>query len=161
MAAWVGFAVLIIVAPAWLGAGRLAQRAKMPMITGYVIAGLLCGPSFLSLLNAEGLESLIAVDQGCLAIIALMAGAEVMFSDVQRIKRQVRLGLPTGSGRHDCCDHSILAVFWQCVKDAGMAHICASSMSVMPGVHTLCISLCTDGVPGPAYGSMHVSDSSE
>ena len=89
MAAWVGFAVLAIVGPAWMGAGRLAQHVKMPLITGYVLGGLLCGPSFLALLNAEALDSLVPVDQGCLAIIALSAGAEVVFGDVRRIKRQV------------------------------------------------------------------------
>lgn len=89
MAVWVAFAVLVIVGPAWMGAGRVAQRFKMPQITGFVLGGLLCGPSFLSLLNADALDSLVPVDQGCLAVIALSAGSEVMFSDVRRIRKQV------------------------------------------------------------------------
>ena len=72
-----------------MGAGRVAQRLKMPQITGYVLGGLLCGPSFLTLFTSEALEGLIAVDQGCLAIIALSAGAEVLFGDLKRIQRQV------------------------------------------------------------------------
>lgn len=91
MPSWVGFAILVVVGPAWMGAGRVAQRLRMPQITGFVLGGLLCGPSFLNLLTPDILEGLIAVDQGCLSIIALSAGAEVMFGDLRRIKRQVRL----------------------------------------------------------------------
>ena len=87
--AWGAFAVLVIVGPAWMGAGRLAQRLKLPQITGYVLGGLLCGPSFLTLFSPDALDSLIGVDQGYLAIIALSAGAELMFGDVRRIQRQV------------------------------------------------------------------------
>ena len=70
-------------------AGNLAKRAKLPQITGNVLGGLLCGPSFLMVLTPEALESLIPIEQGCLAIIALAAGAEVTLGDFNRNRRQV------------------------------------------------------------------------
>jgi len=41
----VHYAVLSLLGPAWYCCGQLAQRAKLPQITGYVIGGIICGPS--------------------------------------------------------------------------------------------------------------------
>jgi Kef-type K+ transport system membrane component KefB len=41
----VHYAVLSLLGPAWYCCGLLAQRAKLPQITGYVIGGIICGPS--------------------------------------------------------------------------------------------------------------------
>lgn len=39
------YAILSLLGPAWFCCGKLAQRAKLPQITGYVIGGIICGPS--------------------------------------------------------------------------------------------------------------------
>ncbi len=39
------YAVLSLLGPAWYCCGQLAQKAKLPQITGYVIGGIICGPS--------------------------------------------------------------------------------------------------------------------
>lgn len=36
---------LALLGPAWWCIGKLAQRAKLPLITGYVVGGIVCGPS--------------------------------------------------------------------------------------------------------------------
>ena len=89
MLVWAAFPVLLVLGPAWFGAGNLSQRVKLPQITGFVLGGLLCGPSFLNVLTPEALASLVPIEQGCLAIIALAAGSEVTLGDFNRNRRQV------------------------------------------------------------------------
>ena len=79
--------------PAWFLAGRLAQQVKLPLITGYLIAGAVSGPSLLQLFRSNGLASLGFVDHACLGIIALAAGAELRLSELKKTKRQVALYL--------------------------------------------------------------------
>lgn len=75
--------------PAWFLAGRLAQQIKLPLITGYLVAGAVSGPSLLQLFRANGLASLGFVDHTCLGLIALAAGAELRVSELKKTKRQV------------------------------------------------------------------------
>lgn len=75
--------------PAWFLAGRLAQQVKLPLITGYLVAGALSGPSLLQLFRSNGLASLSFVDHACLSVIALAAGAELRVSELKKTKRQV------------------------------------------------------------------------
>ncbi len=75
--------------PAWFLAGKLAQQVKLPLITGYLIAGAVSGPSLLQLFRANGLASLGFVDHACLGVIALAAGAELRVSELRKTKRQV------------------------------------------------------------------------
>lgn len=75
--------------PAWFLAGRLAQQIKLPLITGYLVAGAVSGPSLLQLFRANGLASLGFVDHTCLGVIALAAGAELRVSELKKTKRQV------------------------------------------------------------------------
>ena len=37
--------VLALLVPAWYCIGRLAQKVRLPQITGFVIGGVLCGYS--------------------------------------------------------------------------------------------------------------------
>lgn len=74
----------------WFPAGRLASRLKLPLITGYMIAGVISGPDVLGLLSSDGLGNLRTINHLCLSIIALAAGAELQISELRRIKHQVR-----------------------------------------------------------------------
>ena len=89
MAVWVEIGAVAMCLPAWFLAGRLAQQVKLPLITGYLIAGAVSGPSLLQLFRAEGLASLGLVDHACLGVIALAAGAELRVSELKKTKRQV------------------------------------------------------------------------
>ena len=55
------FAALLMLSPALLSAGRIAQRLRLPLITGYVLAGMLVGPYGLNLLTTDGLQQLVLV----------------------------------------------------------------------------------------------------
>ena len=118
---WVDFLSLALLSPVLYLAGRAAQYVRLPLITGYVLTGIIVGPYSLGILSTEGLRALAVVssipiccssnlqaqthsvltalhvrqvDHGCLAIIAFSAGAELQMGDLRRIKKQVRATLP-------------------------------------------------------------------
>jgi Kef-type K+ transport system membrane component KefB len=64
-------------------AGRLALAAGLPRLTGYLIVGMLIGPSFLRFVDAQAIEDLRLIDKFALALIGLLAGGELR---VQRLR---------------------------------------------------------------------------
>ena len=58
---WVQYLVLALLAPILLLSGKAAQLLRLPLITGYVLAGIILGPYGLTVLDADSLQSLTAV----------------------------------------------------------------------------------------------------
>src|SRR5688572_15478335 len=58
-------------------AGNLCRRLSMPRLTGYIVAGVVVGPSVLELVDAQSTAELDLVAHTATAIIALTAGAEL------------------------------------------------------------------------------------
>ena len=50
--------------------GRVAKIFKLPNVSGYLVAGLLLGPSFLKLVSGQDIESFSVISELALAIIA-------------------------------------------------------------------------------------------
>jgi Kef-type K+ transport system membrane component KefB len=69
--------------------GKLAVRIGVPAITGFIVAGLLLGPSALGFVHENLAESLDMVTELALAIIALVIGSEFNISKLRRIGRAV------------------------------------------------------------------------
>jgi len=65
-----GFLVLA----AHLG-GVLAQRLRVPRITGFLVTGFAAGPAWLGLVRPDEVQALSAISTGALALIAFGAGA--------------------------------------------------------------------------------------
>ena len=57
--------------------GRLTARMSMPLITGYLIAGMLFGPYALGIFRSEDVERLTMIDSLALSFIAMAAGGEM------------------------------------------------------------------------------------
>ncbi len=74
------FAVLALAAKQ---IGDYFARYDLPLITGFLVAGLLVGPSLLGLLSAEDLRKLRFVDEMALSVIALAAGAELYLPELR------------------------------------------------------------------------------
>lgn len=72
LAILVGFVLLVASV-----AGTLAAEAKLPRITGFILVGILAGPSLLGLLPQEAVGDLRLIDRFALALIALLAGGEI------------------------------------------------------------------------------------
>ncbi len=79
-----GIAVIIIVGFTF---GRLVSYLKMPMVVGYIIAGVLLGPSISNIIPMQLNEDLEIFKVLGLGMIALMIGGEL---EIQKIKKLAR-----------------------------------------------------------------------
>jgi len=65
--------------------GRLINIVKLPRVTGYIIAGIIFGPSLLNIFSENYLTQLDFIPQLALGIIALVIGAGLRFDLVKRL----------------------------------------------------------------------------
>lgn len=71
--------------------GKVAVRARLPRITGYLIVGLLVGPHLTGLCTKDMLLAAQAVEGIAVALIALTAGGEIRLDWVRRQARPLAL----------------------------------------------------------------------
>ena len=69
--------------------GNLAADFGLPRITGYIIAGLLIGPSGFELVTDADVASLTLIDQVAIALIAFSAGSEIKIREVKEAGRAI------------------------------------------------------------------------
>ena len=65
--------------------GRLVKKIKLPNVTGYLLAGLLLGPSVLGILNDDFLNSVSIISDAALGFIAFSIGNEFKISYFKRV----------------------------------------------------------------------------
>ncbi len=65
--------------------GRLVKHLKLPNVTGYLLAGLILGPSVLGLLNNDFLSSIAIISDAALGFIAFSIGNEFKVSYFKRV----------------------------------------------------------------------------
>ena len=75
--------ILGIVIVAGLRGGQLARALGLPSVTGYLLSGVLLGPSFTGLVGTEELSTLEPVIAFALRLIVLSIGAELRWSFLQ------------------------------------------------------------------------------
>lgn len=63
--------------------GQILRRLHLPLISGFLLAGILAGPHILGLISEGAVARLRVVDQVALAFIAFAAGAELLIDDVR------------------------------------------------------------------------------
>jgi Kef-type K+ transport system membrane component KefB len=68
--------------------GKKVNRLNLPQITGFILAGIVCGPYILKLLSSEDVSSLQLLDGLALGLIALTAGGEMR---VEKLKGNLRV----------------------------------------------------------------------
>ncbi len=76
-------ASFIIIALASKQIGQFFTRFKLPLITGFLFAGIITGPFGLNLITAEALENLRLIDEISLAVIAFAAGSELYLKELR------------------------------------------------------------------------------
>lgn len=80
-------------------AGRLFAACALPRLTGYLTAGVVCGPAVLGLISAPMIEELHFVSGAAIALIALTAGSELDFrAGRSTLASTVSISLVTGIG---------------------------------------------------------------
>ncbi|HID50734.1 MAG TPA: hypothetical protein EYP41_01695 [Anaerolineae bacterium] len=72
----------IVIALASWRIGEFLTRFKLPLISGYLFAGIAVGPFGLNLIIGESLGSLRVIDELSLAVIAFAAGSELYMKEL-------------------------------------------------------------------------------
>ncbi len=65
--------------------GKVARLAKLPAVAGYIIMGIILGPSFINLVPVDLNEALGAIRVLGLALIALIIGGELQYEKLKRL----------------------------------------------------------------------------
>lgn len=68
-----------------IGGGKVANYLKLPSVSGYIVAGLLLGPSFVHLMGSQELSALSFITDIALAFIAFSIGNEFLLSDMKKV----------------------------------------------------------------------------
>ncbi|MGI6698957.1 MAG: cation:proton antiporter [Christensenellales bacterium] len=82
---------LSIVILVGLVGGKLANLVKLPNVSGYIVAGLLIGPSFIDLLSKGEMQGLGIISEIALAAIAFSIGSEFLLSDIKKTGKEIML----------------------------------------------------------------------
>lgn len=82
-------ASFLIVALASQRIGQFFARFHLPLISGFLFAGILAGPYVLGLISREVTESLRFVDEISLAVIAFAAGSELYLKELHSRMRSI------------------------------------------------------------------------
>jgi Kef-type K+ transport system membrane component KefB len=86
----IGLKVVIAALVGFLG-GRLAKKAGLPSVSGYLIFGLILGPSFINFFNGEELDVLTWISDIALATIAFSIGSEFVLKQLLKVGRVVMI----------------------------------------------------------------------
>ncbi|WP_454054950.1 cation:proton antiporter [Clostridium sp. Marseille-Q7071] len=65
--------------------GRLAKYLKLPNVTGYLVAGLFIGASFLGTITEQDMASFSIINEVALATIAFSIGSEFVLKDMLKV----------------------------------------------------------------------------
>jgi len=85
----------VLLVAAYVG-GDLAHRARLPRISGYLLAGFAVGPAWLGLARRDEVDALSFIADATMALIALAAGATLTL-DALRRGRAALARLATGA----------------------------------------------------------------
>lgn len=69
--------------------GKLASRLRLPTISGYIVAGLVLGPSVLNVVPDHIVESLAPVPHIALGLIAITIGSEFRIAKLKQTGRNI------------------------------------------------------------------------
>ncbi len=79
--------IIIVVASNEIAKGF--QKLRLPLITGFIIIGVIAGPDMLKMIPREALSRLTFIDDIALAFIAFAAGNELFFKDLEGKMRNI------------------------------------------------------------------------
>ncbi len=74
-----------------LGGGWLATKMKLPSVTGYILSGLILGPSVLNIITTDVYNSLGFVNELALGILAISVGTELHREMVRKLGKDLTI----------------------------------------------------------------------
>ncbi len=69
--------------------GKVARKLNLPNVSGYLVAGLFLGPSFIKLVSGQDIESYTPINELALAIIAFSIGSEFLIKDMLKLGKSI------------------------------------------------------------------------
>ncbi len=69
--------------------GKLATLVKLPSVSGYLVVGVLLGPSLFNLVSAEDTKSFEILSEIALSIIAFSIGSEFVVKDMMKYGKRI------------------------------------------------------------------------
>jgi Kef-type K+ transport system membrane component KefB len=78
----------LMIAVSFLGS-KLFQRVGIPQVVGFIVIGVVLGPSFLNLVPLDLSEQLLFVSEIALGLIGFDIGSHLLFSDLRRLGRSI------------------------------------------------------------------------
>ncbi|HHX74555.1 MAG TPA: hypothetical protein GX699_06600, partial [Firmicutes bacterium] len=81
-------ALALLLLLGYLG-GRLAKKVKLPMVAGYVLMGLIIGPSVLHIIPAKINSDFELIKTLGLGLIALMIGGELEIKKIRELGKVI------------------------------------------------------------------------
>ncbi|MEN8208764.1 MAG: cation:proton antiporter [Candidatus Fermentibacteria bacterium] len=69
--------------------GRLAEKVRLPAVTGFILAGLLLGPACIGLVHGDIDQTLASITEIALALIAMVIGSEFSLKKLRTISGSV------------------------------------------------------------------------
>ncbi len=117
--------------------GKLSHKARVPRVTGYMLVGLLFGPSVLNLITAETLTDIQIINDIALGLILFAIGGEVELEHLRSLGRSViYIALAESFGAFTLVFLITLAI----TSDLRLAMLLGSvSIATAPGVTLLVI----------------------
>ncbi len=117
--------------------GKLSHRVKIPRVTGYMLTGLLFGPSILGLISDSTLQSVSLVNDIALGLILFAIGGEIEWRHLKAMGRKVIfVALAESFGAFLL----VFAVTFLISSDWGLSILLGSiSIATAPGVTLLVI----------------------
>lgn len=71
--------------------GKITSHFKLPNVSGYLVAGLLLGPSFLHYLNSGDIDSFTIISEFALGIIAFSIGNEFTIKEMSKLGKSITI----------------------------------------------------------------------
>lgn len=68
---------------------RIARKLGLPNVTGYLIGGLLLGPSFINIMEASDSGMVNFINEAALSAIAFNVGGEFLIKDMRKLGKEV------------------------------------------------------------------------
>ena len=69
--------------------GKIARFFKLPNVSGYLVFGLLLGPSFVKLISASDIEAFTVISELALGIIAFSIGSEFVVKEMKKLGKKI------------------------------------------------------------------------
>jgi len=69
--------------------GRIARIFKLPNVSGYLIAGVLVGPSIFGVVNVTDLANYTVISEIALAVLAFSIGSEFVLKDLKKLGKRI------------------------------------------------------------------------